>query len=264
MLIAHHAELVSTNDAAAAWARRERGRWLAVTAETQRGGRGRDGRSWASPRGGLWMSLAAPLHTPLADRGPLPLVVGVAVRRVVARVCTRHGRRDAAVELKWPNDVLLEGGKTAGVLCEQALVPGQPQPPAILGIGLNANLPAEALGDGLRVPPATLRDTLGRGVDLPALAADLADAVRDAVEAWDAEGLSPALLDEIHTHLAGRGETVTIRPIRDTAACVTGRLEGVDAAGRLLILDDAGEAHAFDTGEIAPLTPAAVPLPACP
>ena len=259
MLTARFATLSSTNDAAARWARRDPGRWLRVTADMQTAGRGRSSRSWSSPRGGLWMSLVAPLRTPPAERAPLPLIVGIAVRDQLESLCRRHDREDAAIEIKWPNDVLLDGCKIAGILCEQVLTAETAAAgvlPAILGIGINANLRVADLGSELRTPAATLRETLGRRVDLEPFEDELSRAIVEEVERWDREGMSSATVARLNESLAWRGERVELRrTVRADADGLCLTLDGIDRAGRLTGIDDNGRRRAFDAGEIHQLAP---------
>lgn len=130
-----------------------------VVAAAQTDGRGRRGRTWvSSPGDSLIFSLLwrfAPGTLPVG----LPLVVGVAVTNALAKV----GVGSAA--LKWPNDVLIQGRKLAGILVE--LVPGTPHE-AVIGIGLNLRLPA-ALPEEIR----SLAAALDRPVDENILLASL-------------------------------------------------------------------------------------------
>ncbi len=132
----HLRETTSTNDRARALAGAGAPHGTLVTAGAQSAGRGRQGRSWvAPPDRALLMSLL--LRDPPAL---LPLLAAVAVAETVG---------DAA-QIKWPNDVLLDGRKVAGILVE-----GRPQERwAVLGIGLNVAVDVAALPDELRLRPA--------------------------------------------------------------------------------------------------------------
>ena len=102
----------STNDEALALARRGARHGTIVVARAQRAGRGRDGRSWASPPGmGLYFSAVLRPQLALAQVPPLTLAIGIAVVDA-ARSC------GAPAQLKWPNDVLVHARKLAGVLVE--------------------------------------------------------------------------------------------------------------------------------------------------
>nr|MCS5525147.1 biotin--[acetyl-CoA-carboxylase] ligase [Candidatus Poseidoniia archaeon] len=94
-------------------------RWNAVVAREQTAGRGRRGRSWESPVGGLYISLV------VENDSLLPLRTGLAARDALQLYCPEH------IGLKWPNDLLCAGGKLGGIRCE---VDGEL---AVAGIGLN-------------------------------------------------------------------------------------------------------------------------------
>jgi BirA family biotin operon repressor/biotin-[acetyl-CoA-carboxylase] ligase len=103
-----------------------------VVAKRQTDGRGRKGRGWISPVGGLYFSLVLHVGTD-NDVSPLPLVFGVAIHKALSRYC--HG-----LSLKWPNDILHEGKKVCGILCElnEGLL--------IAGVGINVNNAIELEG----------------------------------------------------------------------------------------------------------------------
>ncbi len=136
-----HRELPSTQEAARRLALEGTSERTIVLAERQTVGRGRVGRSWFSPLGGLYLSLILrpKLAPPEASR--LPLLAGVAVARTI--------RKTSGLEpnLKWPNDVLIGSRKVAGILCELGAETDRVNY-VILGIGVNVNndLPEELKG----------------------------------------------------------------------------------------------------------------------
>lgn len=160
-------QVASTSDEAKRLAAEHPGQTVLVHATTQTHARGSHGRSWVSPPGGAWLSLAVPLQQPEAAT---PLVVGQALLEALSQLTD-------GLTLKHPNDLLHRGRKLAGILCEQTLVPGQSHTNAIIGVGINANFPAAQLGDGLRTPPTSLRDILGRDIDLAELISSSAGAI---------------------------------------------------------------------------------------
>ncbi|HET8678909.1 MAG TPA: biotin--[acetyl-CoA-carboxylase] ligase, partial [bacterium] len=125
-------ELGSTNDLARVMADAGLPEGTVVVARRQTQGRGRHGHTWASPPGGLWCSLVL---RPARDAGwgRLSLAMAVATCEAVDEVA---GIRSA---IRWPNDVVINGRKVAGILLE-----GAPNA-LVVGIGINANVPAEAL-----------------------------------------------------------------------------------------------------------------------
>jgi BirA family transcriptional regulator, biotin operon repressor / biotin---[acetyl-CoA-carboxylase] ligase len=188
-----------------------------VTAHEQVAGRGRQGRAWAAPPG---RTLIASLV--LRDPSPLlSLAAGAAVADVAG---------DGAL-VKWPNDVLVDGRKIAGILVE-----GRPQERwAVLGIGLNVAVRPEDL-------PEELRDragTLGREPsELDAVLGELLAALARWTTASDAE-----ILDAVRARDALRD-----RPVRWAAGEGVGA--GIDPEGRLLVRTADGATVALDAGEV--------------
>jgi BirA family biotin operon repressor/biotin-[acetyl-CoA-carboxylase] ligase len=168
-----HEEIGSTQERARELAREGAPHGTLVVSKVQTGGRGRLGRRWGSPAGGLWMSLVLRpgISAEVAARITQAAAVGVA-----------KALRELGVEarIKWPNDLLVDGRKICGILAESSV--GNVPVPAkkvgtgegrrvdfvVLGVGLNANLEPQDLG----VPNSeatTLRSELGHDVDLTAL-----------------------------------------------------------------------------------------------
>ena len=193
-----------------------------VTAGEQTAGRGRQGRRWSAPRG-------TALLASLVVRDPprlLSLRAGVAVA-AVAEALDRSGR---TASVKWPNDVLLDGGKVAGILVE-----GRPQDAwAVLGIGLNVAVEVSSLPAEVTARAASL------GRERTELDASLARLLRELSRAL----LAPdaAVLRELRSRDALRG-----RAVRWAAGAGVGA--GIDDAGRLRV-ETAEGAVALDAGEI--------------
>jgi BirA family biotin operon repressor/biotin-[acetyl-CoA-carboxylase] ligase len=213
----HLRATTSTNDRARALAQAGAPHGTLVTAGEQSAGRGRQGRTWSAPAGSaLLMSLV------LRDAPALlPLAAGVAVAEVAGP--------DA--RLKWPNDVLVDRRKVAGILAE-----GRPHEGwAVLGIGLNVAVRIEDLPPELHdtagtlgLAPADVEPTLGR----------LLEALERAL-ALDAS----ALLDAYRSRDALRGRDVTW-------ADGSGRAAGIDGAGRLVVELAGGGRTALSAGEV--------------
>ncbi len=230
-----HVEVVerspSTNADVSARARDGGEEGLVLVAEHQTAGRGRLDRSWVTPaRSSLTLSvLLTPEEVPVARWPWLPLLTGLAVAEAVRRTGGVHA------ELKWPNDVLVDGCKVAGILVER--VEGPHGAAAVVGIGLNVSLAA----DELPVETATsLELAAGRPVDRTALLVDLLEALGGQYDRWrgaggDATaGLKPAYEDACAT--VGREVRVDL-PSGGTAE---GRALGVDFDGRLVVRTGAG------------------------
>lgn len=151
--IEYEAVTDSTNDDALALAKSGAAHGVVVVADRQRQGRGRRGSRWSSAeRAGLTFSLIARTRWQTAELSVLPLVVGLAVRQVVA------GRISEPVLVKWPNDVLVDGRKICGVLVESYSHAGEIRA-VVIGVGLNVRRE--------RLPP----EVADRAVSLEALGA---------------------------------------------------------------------------------------------
>lgn len=218
----------STNDVAYARAEAGEPMPLAVRALEQSAGRGRRGRGWVSPRGGVWLSVA----------GTWPGVVvpgAVALRSALAvwvAVAAELGA-DAAgrLRIKWPNDLLLDGKKIAGVLCERR-VTGDGSVVAVIGVGVNADIENGELPTDVRTPATSLRSVLGRGVDADAIAGRLVSGLYGVLERSDSpmeQGEVRAVVDR----LAYLDEPVRFE--RVGGGVVEGVLAGLSPDGRAAV-----------------------------
>jgi BirA family biotin operon repressor/biotin-[acetyl-CoA-carboxylase] ligase len=211
----HLRTTTSTNDRARELASGGAPHGALVTAEEQTAGRGRQGRTWVAPAGS---SLLLSLVLRDADL-LLPLRAGLAVADLAG----------PAALVKWPNDVLLDGRKVAGVLVEARPQEGW----AVLGIGVNAALDIDEL-------PPELRETAG------------------TLGRSDLEAALSELLEHLERRLAEPSE-VTLRALTDrdallgrALACSGGEATGagIDALGRLRLVLPSGDETLLDAGEV--------------
>jgi BirA family transcriptional regulator, biotin operon repressor / biotin---[acetyl-CoA-carboxylase] ligase len=202
---------------------------VAVT-EFQSAGRGRLGRGWNAPPGtSVHCSIA--LRPGSARPAPELTLVGALAAAEAIEEAT-----DLSARLKWPNDVMLEGRKVAGVLGElrEDLV--------VLGVGINVNQTGDQLPADARQPPGSLRSLTGRAHDRPELLGSLLLRLERAYDRWRDGGLA-ALSGEIDARDFLRGREVSVDGI-------DGRAGGIDGSGRF-VLDVAGERRFFESGEVA-------------
>lgn len=215
------------------------GEGRACVAEWQSGGRGRRGRRWVSPYGGsLYLSLAWQLSSAALQSGGLSLAVAIAVLRAL-QGC---GIKD--VGLKWPNDILYQGRKLAGILLD---VSGESTGPflVVVGIGVNCRLPASAARD-IDQPWADLSQS-GVSVDRNRLAGMLLDALVHTLDTFTREGLAAFAAEwERFDLLAGR----TVELKHDNENRIAGIARGIDSRGALLI-DQDGDTRSFHAGEVS-------------
>jgi len=142
----------STQEKAREYLASGHGAGTVIVAAGQIDGRGRRGRSWHSPEGGLYMTASL---RPVGEVGLVPLMGGVAVAETIREMA------NIDVRLKWPNDILMRGKKMGGVLSESGWAKGKINH-VLLGVGVNLNNPAPHW-----LPEATsLSEELGRLVDV--------------------------------------------------------------------------------------------------
>jgi BirA family biotin operon repressor/biotin-[acetyl-CoA-carboxylase] ligase len=225
------AAIPSTMEAAHILAQSGAPHGTAVCALEQTAGRGTRGREWSSGPGGLWMSvIARPARTDALEA--LSLRVGLATAAVLELACPALPR----LGLKWPNDVLVDGRKLAGILCEARWVGGQCQW-VVIGLGINVrndlqgDLAWSAVGIGTWDPSRDPDDLAGPVASAVALAA------REAGPLSDTELRAYALRDV----LAGARITEP----------VTGTAEGITASGALRVRTDTGPTREVLGGVVA-------------
>ncbi len=195
-----------------------------LLAEIQHAGRGRAGRPWHSSFGkSLTFSLAWPFRLPLQEMLGLPLAVGVAIAQALASLGVQ-------VQLKWPNDVLKDGKKLAGVLIESASHASDPAMNwAVIGIGMNLLVPAELEQKiGKSVADAPWLAQLDRNV----LAAHLLQHLARSMEQFSRQGWPSFIADWQQLH-AFAGQEVLILDAGQVLQ--QGIALGVDEQGRLLL-----------------------------
>jgi BirA family biotin operon repressor/biotin-[acetyl-CoA-carboxylase] ligase len=220
----------STQDEVHAWGEAGREHGCALLAREQAAGRGSRGREWASPRGGLWLSVLLRPRSPAAVE-VLSLRAGLAVARVLEGI-----PGVPPVRIKWPNDLMLAERKVGGILCE-ARWRGDAPAWVALGVGLNVDneLPA-----GLR-PLATRLAEHARPPELEALARAIVAAVLPLAEA-------PAELTAGELHAFERRDWLRGRRLLAPEA---GLAAGVTPDGALRVRAPAGEVREARAGSVA-------------
>ena len=212
---------------------------LVICAGAQTGGRARHGRRWTSPPGNLYWTM---LIDDPADRprdAALAFAAGLATIDAVAACGMPRGR----LRLKWPNDVILDGRKVAGLLVQASVIGATAR--IVVGIGINvAASPPDAL-----FPATSLTEA---GLVISSL-----DHLRDALtaaflarrEEWHRSGLGP-LRDAAAACLHGVGDPVRVALDRDRTQIIAGINEGLDPAGALQLRTPDGARHTIMAGDI--------------
>ncbi|WP_411956622.1 biotin--[acetyl-CoA-carboxylase] ligase [Paracoccus homiensis] len=203
-----------------------------IMARRQEAGRGRRGRAWMDPPGNFAATLLTrPANGPAAA-AQLSFIAALAVHEALIRLCGPT----LPVALKWPNDVLLNGGKLSGILLEST---GSGGHVAALAIGIGVNL-AAAPDLGQLEPQATRPVSLKGETGLSVSPDDFLDALAAAFDQWqrqfNAYGFSP-IRNAWMARAARLGETLTARTGSSESV---GRFEGIDETGSLILTTPRG------------------------
>jgi len=238
----------STNRVALEWARGGAPHGATVIAEGQTAGRGRLGRSFFSPPySNLYSSSVLRPSLALAEAPTVILAAAVAVAEVVAESAgVGHD-----VEIKWPNDVLIDGLKTSGILMELAAEASRVAF-LVLGVGVNLNIDRESFPDDFRASATSVRSATGRPVDRISFARRLYRELEQALDAFEKGGFQALRTRfEERFRMPGRGVRVleigsrSSPPVETTGVC-----RGIDADGALLVERRDGEIARVLAGDV--------------
>ncbi|MFZ5622049.1 MAG: bifunctional biotin--[acetyl-CoA-carboxylase] ligase/biotin operon repressor BirA [Pseudomonadota bacterium] len=208
-------------------------------AEWQTAGRGRRGREWISPFGGnLYLSVLWRFAGGPGTIGGFSLVIGVALARAL------RGVTGSGIGLKWPNDLLWQGRKLAGVLVELAGEAGGPSH-AVVGIGVNVRMPDRA-AEAVDQPWVDLFRMCGDTPSRNGLAARILDELVQAVTTFELHGFAP-FVDAWREFDVIAGRPVQLHLPNEI---VRGEARGIDASGAFVVQVGA-ELRRFASGEIS-------------
>jgi len=236
-----HERCASTNALAGEAAATGAAEGLLVLADEQTAGRGRHGRTWAAPAGSsLLLSLILRPVVPAASWSLLPLLTGLVLAETVARHLPAS---DVAV--KWPNDLLVDGRKAAGILVEAA---GRA---AVVGVGVNVDW------RGIQRPPelsfaVSLAETVDAEVDRWRVLAGFIGMLSRRYEQW--QDLPAAFLDDYRRRCSTIGQNVRVTRAHD--APLEGVAIDVDARGALAVRTPAAETVTVNAGDVEHVRPA--------
>ncbi len=229
----HYATIDSTNlEAHRLFAAGERGP-VFLLADEQTAGRGRLNRHWASAQGNCYSTVIMPLNADLQSVSQISFVVALAVADTVRQ------QSNATPQLKWPNDVLVQGAKIAGILCE--VLSSAPLTVAI-GCGINvAHAPV-----GLNYPATSLA-ALGGSASRDAVFQTYQARLMYWLNEWQlGQGFSIIRATWLQQAL-GLGETISMRSADDH---LTGRFEGITEHGAVILKPPHGPPHILHAGDL--------------
>lgn len=219
---------------------------MVMAADQQTSGRGRMQRTWFSPAGcNLYFSVLLQPRKNIAD---IPQLALIAALSVIDALKTTAPSVDAGV--KWPNDVLVNGRKLAGILCEMQ-AEADIATKVILGIGINVNVASEQFPADLRERSTSLLAETGKHVDRPQLMAALLNSLDKYYRQWLTLGLAP-FLPVLKERLLLVGKKIRVQSL-DTS--IAGIVKGLSPEGGLVLYDGkktytvfSGEVHIGDSG----------------
>ena len=216
---------------------------LWIVAERQTAGRGRRGRVWVSEPGNVYASLLLTNAAPPAEIAGICFVAALALHD--ALLDTVHGLAPAQLQLKWPNDVLLDGRKLAGILVEGSSYEGGPTT-TIIGFGVNCrHHPAQA-----EYPSTSLADA-GFSVGAHEVLAALGVAMTRRLAEWDSGANFAAVRAAWLVRASGLGGDIRVR-LNDRT--LEGRFEALDSSGALVLACSDGTRETVTAGDVFPLT----------
>jgi BirA family biotin operon repressor/biotin-[acetyl-CoA-carboxylase] ligase len=217
---------------------------LVVIADRQTAGRGRLGRSFYSP-GGRSLYLSALLRSALPMEHMHRQVFAAAV--AVAECARAHLPAERELEIKWPNDVLIDGRKTSGINLPVHLEIGR-EPFAVLGVGVNVNLAREELPDELAEIATSLRIAAGKPLDRVAFGEELLARLETELDHVRA-GRFDVVLERFRKSFRMAGRRVRIGG-PGLAREVIGTVHGVDEDGALLVEPEGGAVERVLAGDV--------------
>lgn len=194
-----------------------------VIAESQTGGRGRMGRKWISPEGGIWLSVVLkprmqPLHAPR-----ITLLAGVAVAKTIRNF-------GLPAKIKWPNDVLINGKKVCGILTEIGAEMDSIQY-IVVGIGIDANVDTETFPEEFRDSSTSLKNELGYDINRVEFVQKLLIELESLYLKFQKEGFT-SIIEEWRMMSATIGQWVKITT---QSRIMYGEAVGVDSDGALIL-----------------------------
>jgi BirA family transcriptional regulator, biotin operon repressor / biotin---[acetyl-CoA-carboxylase] ligase len=216
---------------------------LVILAESQERGKGRLGRKWFSPEGvNLYLSLFLRPHQPPREFPLFSLATSVAVVEAIEKVT------GLSPAIKWPNDILLDHRKVAGILLESETGGGQ-TPPLVIGIGLNVNLDHSDLPPELQPTAGSLKMALGHEVDRTVLVCTLLETLSEQILLLQ-EGKADLLIQAMKQKCQTLGKKVRVDTPRQA---FEGRAEEIQDDGGLMIRMGDGNLRKILIGDITHL-----------
>jgi BirA family biotin operon repressor/biotin-[acetyl-CoA-carboxylase] ligase len=229
----------STNDEAKALLQKGAGEGTVVRATRQTAGRGRRGRRWISEPGNLYFSLILAPKCLLSHASQLSFVMAVAVGEAILSFL----KSPEILSYKWPNDLLLDKKKVAGILIETDSEAGQLAERCVVGIGLNLT----SIPDHPAYPVTALNDHAKSTLIPDVLFTELLEKIKNYYGVWNQEGFEPIREKWLRrAHSLGQDVTITVGDQK-----LSGCFKGLSQEGALLLEEENGDFHMLMSAEVS-------------
>ena len=230
----------STNDVAKKLASKEVEAGTVVISEIQSDGRGRFSRRWFSPAGGLWFSIILKLRIKPHEMFKLTFLLAVVVVRTLRK------KFNLNAQIKWPNDVLINGKKVCGILSEMITTFSGITNLIIVGIGINANIDLDSLPRHLQSSVTSLKNELKKEIDREVLLSTFL---------MEFENYYILLIDGKFNHILKEWMDLncvlnTYVEVKSLDGTIKGQAVGIDKDGALLIKLENGSVHRVISGDV--------------
>jgi BirA family biotin operon repressor/biotin-[acetyl-CoA-carboxylase] ligase len=237
----YYSTITSTNQKARALAEADAPDGTMVIAEIQDEGRGRRGRAWVSPQGGLWLTLVLRPNIPPNHASIITLLTGV----VVAKTIRKFTKLDATV--KWPNDVRIHDKKVCGILTEISTEP-EIINYILLGLGINVNIPKRNFPKELQNTVTSLQEELESELDrINFLKQLLVEFEKEYLKFSKSPANSiPNILKTWRQYSDTLGRNVKIETITGE---ITGLAAEISNDGALIVVTEHGDEHKIVAGD---------------
>jgi BirA family biotin operon repressor/biotin-[acetyl-CoA-carboxylase] ligase len=232
-------ELPSTNEMAKELAKKGAKEGTVLVAKIQTHGRGRLDREWISPNGGLWLSIILRPKASAKEASKLTLMMSVTVAEAINK------QFDLNSEIKWPNDVLVNGKKVCGILTETSSRRDLLNF-AVIGVGINANFRLRDLPPNLRDSATTIKDEVKREIDSESFLRCLLEETEHYYNAFTTGDFN-TILTEWKKLSKFLGSSVEVT---DFGESIEGLAMGIDENGALIIKLRDNTTRKFVTGDM--------------
>jgi BirA family biotin operon repressor/biotin-[acetyl-CoA-carboxylase] ligase len=228
----------STNDEALAWASQGAPDLSLVVADEQTAGRGRSGRKWFTPPGAA-LAFSLILRPGASERAHPARTTGLGALALTDSLQTRG----LSARIKWPNDVLINDKKVAGILVESVWT-GEALDASVLGMGVNVLTASVPPADQVLFPATSIESELGQAIDRAELFSDLLA----VLIGWRSRLGTDEFMQAWEDALAFRGRQVQV--MRDHQPAMAGELIGLAPDGSLHIRGSRGDLQQVQFGEV--------------